>query len=147
MRYPGCRSPQPCVHKVHCLRMVQRMGDCPVIGADSHKRPQGNPGESNSAGAVQRFLEPGDCLAVVRACFVDRVQEDVRVYQHSQRACGPSRYSSASATLQTSIMSPRFAVVCTNGSHSGATRAFRIRTLTAAEAPTPASRLNASTAA
>src|SRR5260370_188569 len=79
--------------------------------ANPDERDERMPREAYPPCTVELGGQPVAGPLVERAGLVNRVEQDVRVDEH-YRASAPSRCSSASATLLTSIRRPRFAVRC-----------------------------------
>src|SRR5260370_32438025 len=86
--------------------------------ANPDERDERMPREAYPPCTVELGGQPVAGPLVERAGLVNRVEQDVRVDEHYP-ASAPSRCSSASATLLTSIRRPRFAVRCRKAERRG----------------------------
>src|SRR5260370_29147980 len=115
--------------------------------ANPDERDERMPREAYPPCTVELGGQPVAGPLVERAGLVNRVEQDVRVDEH-YRASAPSRCSSASATLLTSIRRPTFAVRCRKAERrAGAASPALISPFTASPSPTCRSSRSPCTAA
>src|SRR6185437_5326127 len=108
-RNPGNFRFEPVGDESDRLLWGKRVRGSALIRADAHERYERLPRETHPPSAVKLGGQPVAGRLVEGARFIDRIEKNVGVEEH-YLASGPSRRSSASATLLTSTRRHRFAV-------------------------------------